>query len=369
MLTTIIITSYNYQDYLSQAIESALHQTRSDTEVIVVDDGSDDDSREIISSYGDKVIKVFQNNQGQAAAFNAGFLLSSGDWIIFLDSDDVLMPEAVETLAHVVELRKYSKAHWNLYVVDESNKNSESLVRSQLSAGDLTEQVLVSGADGYTWPPTSGNAWSRSFLNEVLPIPVKEYASCPDYYLATLAPIFGEVCNIEKPLGYWRHHHQNASFRYGFEANLIKGLALAETALEALCRHGGNLGLHVDKSQIRRNSRWHQMKYAVDWMLRHISEGEDFILVDQDDWKTGVYFYGRKRHLFLERNGIWWGMPKSDTEAISELEIKIREGVAYIVVVWPYLWFLEFYSAFTRHLDLRYKQIVYNDRICAWALR
>ncbi len=96
MKATIIITSHNYGRFLRQCINSALEQTYPDTEVIVVDDGSVDESPQIIRSYGSRIIPVLKENGGQASAFNAGFKLSNGDFICFVDSDDVLLPTAME---------------------------------------------------------------------------------------------------------------------------------------------------------------------------------------------------------------------------------------------------------------------------------
>src|SRR5437870_11095985 len=93
---SIIITSYNYGRFLAEAIDSALAQTYPATEVIVVDDGSTDHSRELVLGYGDRIRAVLKENGGQASAFNAGFNVSRGDVLFFLDSDDLLLPSAVE---------------------------------------------------------------------------------------------------------------------------------------------------------------------------------------------------------------------------------------------------------------------------------
>src|SRR5438105_2827141 len=95
MLATIVINNYNYARYLPDAIESALAQTHPQTEVIVVDDGSTDHSREIISSYGTRIQAIFQRNKGQAAALNRGFAQARGDVIFALDADDLLNPNTV----------------------------------------------------------------------------------------------------------------------------------------------------------------------------------------------------------------------------------------------------------------------------------
>ena len=87
-LATILINNYNYAPFLREAIESALSQTYHPIEIIVVDDGSTDNSRAIISSYGTKLTAIFKENGGQASAFNAGVAAGNGDLYFFLDSDD-----------------------------------------------------------------------------------------------------------------------------------------------------------------------------------------------------------------------------------------------------------------------------------------
>src|SRR2546430_12070413 len=95
-LVSILINNYNYGRFLREAIDSALRQTYTNTEVIVVDDGSTDDSRPIIAGYGSRIVPVLKENGGQASAFNAGFAVSKGELVCLLDSDDVWITEKVE---------------------------------------------------------------------------------------------------------------------------------------------------------------------------------------------------------------------------------------------------------------------------------
>jgi glycosyltransferase involved in cell wall biosynthesis len=96
---SIVIDNYNYARFLRQAIDSALAQAYRPLEVVVVDDGSTDDSAEIMRSYGDKICAVFKENGGQGSAFNAGFARSTGEIVALLDADDYLKPGAIEQLA------------------------------------------------------------------------------------------------------------------------------------------------------------------------------------------------------------------------------------------------------------------------------
>src|ERR1700739_203957 len=115
---SIVINNYNYARFLRDAIDSALAQTYSNVEVVVVDDGSTDDSPEIIASYGSRVSAVLKPNGGQASAFNAGFAASHGEIVIFLDADDMLVPQTAEKVAQAWEPDTV-KVQYGLDAVDE----------------------------------------------------------------------------------------------------------------------------------------------------------------------------------------------------------------------------------------------------------
>ena len=109
MLVSIIITNYNYGAYLQSSIDSALRQRYEHIEVIVVDDGSTDNSREIIDSYGGRIVSILKANGGQCSCCNLGFQRSRGEGVIFLDADDVLFEDAVEL--HVERLKTSDYTH------------------------------------------------------------------------------------------------------------------------------------------------------------------------------------------------------------------------------------------------------------------
>ncbi len=95
-LVSIVIPCYNAEMYVREAIESALEQTYPNIEVIVIDDGSTDNSLEIVKSFGDGIRWETGENRGAAAARNRGLELADGEFIQFFDADDVLMPDKIE---------------------------------------------------------------------------------------------------------------------------------------------------------------------------------------------------------------------------------------------------------------------------------
>ena len=95
-LISLIIANYNYADFLAESISSAQAQTYSNVEIIYIDDGSTDNSLEVASQFDITILS--QTNQGVAAARNNAVNFARGEYILFLDADDILMPRAIENL-------------------------------------------------------------------------------------------------------------------------------------------------------------------------------------------------------------------------------------------------------------------------------
>ncbi|MBT0652927.1 glycosyltransferase family 2 protein [Geomobilimonas luticola] len=99
---SVIIATYNCEEYLRQAIESVLAQTFTDYEFIVVDDGSTDGTQGIIQSYGPRIKYIRQENQGSEMAYKTGVSHASGEYMAFLDSDDLFLPNALATYDKII---------------------------------------------------------------------------------------------------------------------------------------------------------------------------------------------------------------------------------------------------------------------------
>jgi glycosyltransferase involved in cell wall biosynthesis len=99
---SVLLPVYNREKYVRQAVDSVLNQTFSDFELLAVDDGSTDRSLEILKSYGSKLKLIQQHNQGPEIARNTAAALAQGEYLVYLDSDDLLLPFALATFDKVI---------------------------------------------------------------------------------------------------------------------------------------------------------------------------------------------------------------------------------------------------------------------------
>lgn len=369
-LASIIINNYNYGRFLRDAIDSALGQTYPNTELIVVDDGSTDTSREIIAEYEDRITPVLKENGGMGSTYNAGFPLTKGDLIFILDSDDMLFPGAVERVVSLFQDPDVSKAHWPLAVVDEYGKATGELEpNSHLAEGDLHKEAVLYGPDCYDSPPTSGNAWSRKFLEQVLPVPELEFRQHADTYLVTLAPIYGTIKAVAEPQGCYRVHGGNDYACKSDEEKNRRNREIYEHRCMILKEHLSEMGIKADPQKWKDNHWLYRVPTATQEIANLIPPGDKFILVDEENWGSGEYVQGRRRIPFLERDGQYWGPPPDDETAITELERLKRQGAKFIAFAWPAFWWLEHYGEFHRYLKSQFPCALENQRLVVFDLR
>jgi glycosyltransferase involved in cell wall biosynthesis len=204
MKLSVIIANYNYRDFVGAAIESALAVDWPDKEVIVVDDASTDNSKSVIDAFRGKVAAYFRPKSSQLGAHIFGFEQSTGDIIIFLDSDDLLEPEVMQEVAKVWR-PGVSKVQYRLNLIDATGTQLGSAI-PQFPPKDDPEKLrrIFLRTMAYTTPPGSGNAYSRDFVRNVFAFGPTIPQS--DAVLLTIAPILGDVLTIRKPLARYRIH-------------------------------------------------------------------------------------------------------------------------------------------------------------------
>jgi glycosyltransferase involved in cell wall biosynthesis len=180
-----------------------------EVEVIVVDDGSTDNSLEVISEFANAVTVITQANAGQMPSCVNGFRKSCGDVIIFLDSDDALHPDVMTEIASVWS-KTASKYQFQMRVIDAKGQPTGNVLPqyfSRPSSEDIRWWMTTTGA--YPTPPGSGNAYPRWFVERVFGFKSDFVDRAPDSYLLAAAPACGEVVTITKLLADYRVHGLN----------------------------------------------------------------------------------------------------------------------------------------------------------------
>jgi glycosyltransferase involved in cell wall biosynthesis len=210
----IVINNYNYGAFLGAAIESARAQTHEKTRVIVVDDGSSDDSDRVLREHEAELDAVVRKpNGGQASALNAGFEHCRGDVVMFLDADDVLHPSAAGSVAAVFAAdERVAKVQFRAAVIDAAGGPTGVLkpaAHLPMPSGDLTGAELARPYD-LVWMSTSANAFRASALGRVLPIPEDSYRICADWYLVHMTALLGRVVSLDAVEVSYRLHGANS---------------------------------------------------------------------------------------------------------------------------------------------------------------
>ncbi|MEL6864690.1 MAG: glycosyltransferase family 2 protein [Bacteroidota bacterium] len=201
-LLTVYITNYNYGRYIKQAVESVLNQSFQDFELLIIDDGSTDDSRTIIESYANhpQIKIIYQQNQGLNITNNIALRLAVGKYIMRLDADDYLAPEALESMIQVLEADStLGLVFPDYYLVDQNNN-----ITAEIRRHDFGEEVTLLDQ------PAHGACTMIRVENLKAVGGYDEQYSCQDGYELWIKFIANfKVNNIRKALFYYRQHGEN----------------------------------------------------------------------------------------------------------------------------------------------------------------
>lgn len=204
---SVIINAFNYGNYLTAAIDSALHQCSPgvDLQVIVVDDGSTDHTPQVARQYGSAILYHRKTNGGQATAIQKGLELATGEIVCLLDADDEFYPTKIQRAVEAFQADRRIGAVYNSYI--RVNKAGEPLGPPAVwnRAGlRLPQYGLFWQANGV---PTSCISLRRDIARRLC-IP-DVFRICADFYVLAALPHLTEIGWVESPLTAYRIHGDN----------------------------------------------------------------------------------------------------------------------------------------------------------------
>ena len=243
---SVIIASYNHQDYIAETLKSLENQTFQDFEIIVVDDGSTDKTVEVVRNFPSRAQIFAQENQGVVAARNRGVSLSQGEYICFVDSDDIVLPDRFKRQVAALD----SDPELGLVFADALIIDSKGKQVGKLSdvypvvPGDVAEMLVMH----YCFTPMITVMVRTELLKKTGPF--EEPGPISDYMKWIEVAHLSRVYYDPEPLGCWRRHPQSASKT----ANREEEYAQTRIALRRILRRHPRLRAKVGRKITKRFS-------------------------------------------------------------------------------------------------------------------
>ena len=205
MKVSVIVPTYNRAHMITEAIESVLSQTFKDFELIIVDNYSTDDTESIVKSYVDKRIRYFKNQNNGLVSINRnyGIQKSGGEYIAFLDDDDLWLPEKLEKQVELLDSSKQlGLVYSNSYVIDSNGYLRETtyLYGMKPARGSAFNELFR-----FNFIPTLTVAIRREVLDKVGEFNPR-YKICQDYDLWLRIAEYYPIDFVEQPLAKFRVH-------------------------------------------------------------------------------------------------------------------------------------------------------------------
>ncbi|MGC1620312.1 MAG: glycosyltransferase [Candidatus Acidiferrum sp.] len=208
-LISVVVIAYNYGRFIEECLDSVLAQDfpMEKVEILVVDDGSTDDTGERVKKYGSRVRYLYKPNGGQASALNLGIANASGEIVVLLDADDFILPGKLARIAEAFErdpalgMAYHRIQEWHM---DTGERRDWEL---PTVSGDMHKEP--GKFVWYVTPPNLAISFRRSALNKLMPIP-EEIRMLADCYIAALIPFIAPVLAIPEIYAIYRYHGTNS---------------------------------------------------------------------------------------------------------------------------------------------------------------
>jgi glycosyltransferase involved in cell wall biosynthesis len=288
-LVSILINNYNYAQFLGHAIDSSLGQTYNNVEVVVVDDGSTDNSREVIERYSGRVLPVLKENGGQSTAFNAAFAASSGEIVCPLDADDYFLPNKVEKIVECYLTHPAADYVFHpLKRVGINGVDVEAVAKTENVRWETVERSrwldYRHRRNTFAAPPTTGLTMRRSLWDALKTIP-HEVPPLADNYVKFVVMGLSRGYYLAEQLGVLTLHGNNL---FSMGGNDVSRLPVDMRIASAIRRNFPELLSVADRfAAITLEKAW-RLQGALD--LHETSRALEAYL-DDASWRSAMQIY------------------------------------------------------------------------------
>ena len=244
---SVIIASYNHQDYIAETLRSLEEQTFEDFEIIIVDDGSADKTVEVAKSAQSRAQIYTQENQGVVAARNRGVSLAKGRYICFVDSDDIVLPERfAKQVAMLDSDSKLGLVFADALIIDsQGDQIGKFSDVYPVVPGDAAQMLALH----YCFTPMITVMVRAEILRKTGPF--EKPGPISDYMKWIEVAHISKVHYDPEPLGCWRRHQTSTSK----QANKVKSYAKTRAALKRILRKYPTLKAEIGNKIVKRYSR------------------------------------------------------------------------------------------------------------------
>jgi glycosyltransferase involved in cell wall biosynthesis len=205
---SVIIPCYNQGRYLAEAIDSVLAQGRDDVEIIVVNDGSPDETDRVARAYGDRIVYIAQENRGLSGARNSGIQAAHGEYIAFLDSDDIYLPGTLDKLSgYLDEHAETALVCGDVFFYD--GKQTQGLYSSVMGR-PRNPQNFRWEVVNYV-PPSNPVMVRRAVFSQVQPFDEHLKNAAEDWLMWVRIARLYNMAYLDMPLTLYRQHGGNAT--------------------------------------------------------------------------------------------------------------------------------------------------------------
>ena len=275
VVVSVLITNYNYGRFIRQALDSASNQTYPRLEIVVCDDGSTDDSCDIVEAAAardDRIRLIRQANAGQAAAFNAAYAASHGDVLCFLDADDLYLPHKVQTVLDTFRRDRSGLLVHHMMIVDSDGNELQRIPTfTRLESGWIGQRVIRRGGR-WRWMPTSGMCLRREAASAIFPVPEEPFRIDADTFILELGSLLTRVVGVEEILGLYRLHGANAYSRARVDGSSIeRTIRSISTAVDQVNLRLDRLDLDPVRLDAKRNLELIEQRFLADALGGRVS--------------------------------------------------------------------------------------------------